>query len=59
MKLAIATNVAWKFSRARLAQAQDELSSLNEPGRGKEHFREIKILEQAALAILEKHKLKV
>jgi transposase len=41
----------------RLAQAERELSSLNERGRGKEHLRDVKSLEQAALAVTDKHKV--
>jgi transposase len=41
----------------RLVQAERELSSLNERGRGKEHFREAKSLQQAALAVAEKLKV--
>jgi transposase len=41
----------------RLAQAERELSNLNERGRGKEHFRDTKSLEQAALAVTEKLKV--
>jgi transposase len=48
---------AQKAFEERLAQAEGELSSLNERGRGKEHFREVKSLEQAALAVIEKHKV--
>jgi len=48
---------ALKAFEERLAQAEDELSSLNERGRGKEHFRDAKSLEQAALAVTKKHKV--
>ena len=48
---------AQKAFDERLAQAESELSSLNERGRGKEHFRDVKSLEQAALAVIEKHKV--
>lgn len=50
-------NAANKAFEVRLAQAEDELSALNERGRGKEHFRDAKSLEQAALAVTEKHKV--
>lgn len=48
---------AQKAFEERLAQAEGELSRLNERGRGKEHFRDVKNLEQAALAVIEKHKV--
>ena len=46
-----------KAFEERLAQTEGELSSLNERGRGKEHFRDAKSLEQAALAVTDKHKV--
>lgn len=49
--------VANQAFEERLAQTEHELSSLNERGRGKEHFRNTKSLEQAALAVIEKHKV--
>jgi transposase len=46
-----------KAFEVRLAQAERELSSLNDRGRGKEHFRDVKSLEQAALAVTNKLKV--
>jgi transposase len=48
---------ATKAFEARLAQAEAELSALNERGRGKEHFRDVQSLEQAAQAIISRHKM--
>jgi transposase len=48
---------ARKAFEERMAQAERELSNLNERGRGKEHFRDAKSLEQAALAVTEKLKV--
>lgn len=48
---------AQKAFEERLTQAEGELSGLNERGRGKEHFRDVKSLEQAARAVIEKHKV--
>lgn len=46
-----------KALETRLVQAEHELSSLNERGRGKEHFRDVRNLEQAAQSVTNKHKV--
>lgn len=42
---------------ARLSAAASELGKLNERGRGKEHFRDVESLTNAARAVLTKHKV--
>jgi transposase len=43
--------------RRRLSKAREELDALNARGRGKKRYRHVADLEQAARAILEKHKV--
>jgi transposase len=42
---------------ARLSAAANDLGKLNERGRGKEHFRDLESLTNAAQAVLNKHKV--
>lgn len=48
---------ATKALETRLAQAEEELSSLNKRGQGREHFQDTESLERAAQAVLERHKV--
>jgi transposase len=50
-------HAATQALEARLGEAASDLGKLNERGRGKEHFRDAKSLQQAALAVAEKLKV--
>jgi transposase len=50
-------HAATQALEARLDKAARELAKLNERGRGKEHFRDVTSLTEAAQAVLKKHKV--
>jgi transposase len=50
-------HAATQALEARLGAAASDLDKLNERGRGKEHFRDVESLTNAAQAVLKKHKV--
>jgi len=50
-------HAATQALEARLSAAANDLGKLNERGRGKEHFRDVESLTNAAQAVLKKHKV--
>jgi transposase len=50
-------HAATQALEARLSAAANKLGKLNERGRGKEHFRDVESLTNAAQAVLKKHKV--